>query len=98
MALLSAAPDPDPDAPKSRMLLDGDVPSPMNPPSGCVFRAAPSPCRLARSRRQGSCGRQRQGIRWRVFGMMWGWGEGWRLDDAELGSGPIKSLSAREPL
>ncbi len=38
MALLSAAPDPDPDAPKSRMLLDGDVPSPMNPPSGCVFR------------------------------------------------------------
>ncbi|WP_042695663.1 ABC transporter ATP-binding protein [Azospirillum sp. B506] len=38
MALLSAAPDPDPDAPKSRMLLEGDVPSPMNPPSGCVFR------------------------------------------------------------
>ena len=38
MALLSAALDPDPDVPKSRMLLDGDVPSPMNPPSGCVFR------------------------------------------------------------
>jgi oligopeptide/dipeptide ABC transporter ATP-binding protein len=38
MALVSAAPDPDSDAPKSRMLLDGDVPSPMNPPSGCVFR------------------------------------------------------------
>ncbi|MCM8737639.1 ATP-binding cassette domain-containing protein [Azospirillum sp. A1-3] len=38
MALLSAAPDPDPDAPKTRMLLEGDVPSPMNPPSGCVFR------------------------------------------------------------
>ena len=37
-ALLSAAPEPDPDAPKHRMLLEGDVPSPMNPPSGCVFR------------------------------------------------------------
>ncbi|MCW2240190.1 ABC transporter ATP-binding protein [Azospirillum canadense] len=37
-ALLSAAPEPDPDAPKQRMLLEGDVPSPMNPPSGCVFR------------------------------------------------------------
>ncbi|NYZ16178.1 ATP-binding cassette domain-containing protein [Azospirillum sp. RWY-5-1] len=37
-ALLSAAPVPDPDAPRERMLLEGDVPSPMNPPSGCVFR------------------------------------------------------------
>ncbi|MBP2296438.1 ABC transporter ATP-binding protein [Azospirillum rugosum] len=37
-ALLSAAPEPDPDAPKQRMLLEGDVPSPMNPPTGCVFR------------------------------------------------------------
>jgi oligopeptide/dipeptide ABC transporter ATP-binding protein len=38
LALLSAAPTPDPDAPRHRMLLEGDVPSPMNPPSGCVFR------------------------------------------------------------
>ncbi|BAI74352.1 peptide/nickel transport system ATP-binding protein (plasmid) [Azospirillum sp. B510] len=38
MALLSAAPAPDPDAPKRRLLLEGDLPSPMNPPSGCVFR------------------------------------------------------------
>src|SRR5687768_11868282 len=36
-ALLSAAPVPDPKAPKSRIVLKGDIPSPMNPPTGCVF-------------------------------------------------------------
>ena len=39
-ALLSAIPIPDPSAPLGRPdLVDGDLPSPMNPPSGCVFRA-----------------------------------------------------------
>ncbi len=39
-ALISAAPIPDPDKEKSkkRVLLEGDIPSPVNPPSGCVFR------------------------------------------------------------
>jgi len=36
-ALLSAAPQPDPDAPRRRILLSGDLPSPANPPPGCVF-------------------------------------------------------------
>ncbi len=40
LALLSAIPIPDPDIEESRerMLLEGELPSPINPPSGCVFR------------------------------------------------------------
>ena len=37
-ALLSAIPVPDPNAKRNRILLEGDIPSPMSPPSGCVFR------------------------------------------------------------
>ena len=37
-ALLDASPRPDPDARRQRRLLQGDIPSPVNPPSGCVFR------------------------------------------------------------
>ena len=39
-ALISAVPIPDPAVEKNKkvILLEGDLPSPMNPPSGCVFR------------------------------------------------------------
>ena len=37
-ALLAASPRPDPDVPRVRRLLQGDIPSPLAPPSGCVFR------------------------------------------------------------
>ena len=37
-ALLSAIPSPDPAKARSRQILKGDIPSPANPPSGCVFR------------------------------------------------------------
>ncbi len=37
-ALLSAIPSLDPDLKKERIILQGDVPDPSNPPSGCPFR------------------------------------------------------------
>ena len=36
-ALIAAAPLPDPRARKTRAVIEGEVPSPMNPPTGCAF-------------------------------------------------------------
>jgi peptide/nickel transport system ATP-binding protein len=37
-ALLAASPKPDPTIESTAIPLQGDIPSPVNPPSGCVFR------------------------------------------------------------
>ncbi|CRL45395.1 Oligopeptide transport ATP-binding protein OppF [Sodalis glossinidius str. 'morsitans'] len=59
-ALMSAVPIPDPDKERNKViqLLEGDLPSPINPPSGCVFRTrcplADETCAVTRPILQGS--------------------------------------------
>lgn len=43
-ALFSAIPVPDPNAKKDRIVLEGSIPSPANPPSGCKFHTRCSKC------------------------------------------------------
>ncbi len=51
-ALLSAIPIPDVDCTMKRVVLSGDVPSPINPPSGCHFHTR---CRYATERCRTEC-------------------------------------------
>ena len=48
-ALLSAAPTPDPDAEKKRIILPGEIANPADPPSGCYFHPR---CQYAQARCQ----------------------------------------------
>ena len=43
-ALLSAVPVPDPTAKKDRVILEGNIPSPLNPPTGCKFHTRCPKC------------------------------------------------------
>ena len=43
-ALFSAVPVPDPDFKMKRIILEGDIPSPANPPKGCKFHTRCSKC------------------------------------------------------
>jgi len=43
-ALLSAAPVPDPTSERNRIILEGSIPSPANPPSGCKFHTRCREC------------------------------------------------------
>ncbi|MFK5004548.1 oligopeptide/dipeptide ABC transporter ATP-binding protein, partial [Klebsiella pneumoniae] len=54
-ALLASVPIADPKAKRSAPLIDGDVPSPINPPPGCAFHTR---CRYAIDR----CGTERPGL------------------------------------
>ncbi|MCS5961469.1 hypothetical protein LNP74_28920 [Klebsiella pneumoniae subsp. pneumoniae] len=57
---MSAVPIPDPDLEKTKtiQLLEGELPSPINPPSGCAFRALASACRTGVRQNPPGAGRQ----------------------------------------
>ena len=57
-ALLSAVPEPDPEAQRNRIVLQGDLPSPSNPPPGCPFNT-----RCFHPKKDARCTRERPELR-----------------------------------
>ena len=51
-ALLSAVPIPDPEVQRKKIVLQGDVPSPINPPSGCSFHTRCPECKAVCSQQE----------------------------------------------
>jgi oligopeptide/dipeptide ABC transporter ATP-binding protein len=51
-ALLSAVPIPDPEIQRKKIVLQGDVPSPINPPPGCSFHTRCPECKEVCSRQE----------------------------------------------
>jgi oligopeptide/dipeptide ABC transporter ATP-binding protein len=51
-ALLFAVPIPDPEIQRKKIVLQGDVPSPINPPSGCSFHTRCPECKAVCSRQE----------------------------------------------
>ena len=62
-ALLSAVPIPDPDLKRTRIRLVGDVPNPINPPSGCHFHPR-CPKVMERCKTESPLFRQVEGSHW----------------------------------
>ena len=63
VSLLSAVPVPDPDSGRERILLPGEPPSPMDPPTGCAFHPR---CPIARERCAGDEPGLEERSRWPV--------------------------------
>jgi oligopeptide transport system ATP-binding protein len=66
-ALLSAIPDPLSKTKKKRLVLEGDVPSPIHPPSGCAFHPR---CPVFQKEKNPVCTREQPKLREITFGRL----------------------------
>ncbi len=80
-SLMSAIPIPDPRAKRQRIILEGDVPSPVNPPSGCRFHTR---CPLAFDK----CSQEEPPLKEYA---PWHYAACWLLERGESGASKISS-------